>query len=63
MIYSGQLDVIVSALSTELFLNKLQWSGVDEYLRTQKIIWKTLSMPSEVAGYVRQAKTLTQVYC
>jgi len=59
--YNGQYDFIVAAPTTEAFLRSLDWKDIDGYKKAAKIIWKVDSQDVEVAGYVRQFKTLTQV--
>lgn len=61
LIYSGQLDVIVAAPLTERFLPTVNWSGVDEYKKTERFPWKVQPSDTEVAGYVRQVNEFFQV--
>jgi vitellogenic carboxypeptidase-like protein len=60
-IYSGQLDVIIGAPLTERFLNVLQWSGLEEYKEADRTIWMDETQTDPVSGYVREAKTMTQI--
>ena len=61
LIYSGQLDVIVAAPLTERFLPTVNWTGADEYKRTQRFPWRLQPGDPEVAGYVRQVGEFFQV--
>lgn len=63
MIYSGQLDIILGPALTEKYLHQLQWSGLHEYRKAPKQHWylNNDKVNNYVSGYVRQAKTLTQV--
>lgn len=61
LIYSGQLDVIVAAPLTERFLPTVNWTGADEYKKTERFPWKVQPSDTEVAGYVRQVKEFFQV--
>jgi len=61
MFYNGQYDFIVGAPTTEAFLRSLDWKDIDGYKKVAKVIWKVDPKDVEVAGYVRQFKTLTQV--
>ena len=55
LLYNGQLDIIVAPISTENFLSKLKWEGVNAYLNAQKKIWKVNRNDTEVAGYIKSA--------
>jgi len=63
LIYNGQNDIILAGPLCENFLRTLYWSGQNEYLSAEKIIWKVESTDQQVAGYVRQvsASSLTQI--
>jgi len=63
MVYSGQLDIILGPAATERYLDGLQWSGLHAYRQARKQHWflNNDSKTNYVSGYVRQAKTLTQV--
>ena len=61
LLYNGQLDVIVSGPLTEAYLQKLSWSGQQEYLIANKTIWKVNPSDIEVAGYARTVKDFVQV--
>lgn len=61
LIYSGQLDIIIGAPLTELFLPKVEWSGQSAYQVASRKIWRVRKDDAEVAGYIRQVKNFTQV--
>lgn len=50
MLYNGQLDIIVAPVVTEAFLAKLNWTGVNSYLKAPKRIWKVKPADREIAG-------------
>ena len=59
--YTGQLDIIVAIPLTEAFLMTVPWSGLDQYKRASRLVWKIKDTDKEVAGYVRQVKNFYQV--
>ena len=59
--YTGQLDVIISAASTEAMLTKLKWSGSELYRNANRTRWYAESQSDEVSGYVQSAGPLTYV--
>lgn len=59
LIYSGQLDIIIGAALTEASLYAMRWSGYDEFVASQKAVWRTTSSDSEVAGFVNAGGGLT----
>jgi len=61
MFYNGQFDFIVGPTLTEAFLQTIPWGGIPGYLAVDRSIWKVNANDVEVAGYVRQYKSLTQV--
>jgi len=61
LIYSGQLDIIIGATLTEAFMPLIPWSGQQEYIQADRLIWYSPYDPEEVAGYVRVVKNLQQV--
>jgi vitellogenic carboxypeptidase-like protein len=61
LLYNGQLDVIVAGPLTEAYLQKLSWSGQQEYLVVNKTIWKVNPTDTEVAGYARTVKNFVQL--
>lgn len=54
MLMNGDLDLICSQVSTEKFLNNMDWKRKKEYAAAKKIIWKVQDSDEEVAGYIRQ---------
>ncbi|TSK34735.1 putative serine carboxypeptidase CPVL [Bagarius yarrelli] len=61
LIYSGQLDVIVAAPLTELFLPTVNWTGADAYKQAERFHWKVQPSDTEIAGYIRQVDEFYQV--
>ena len=61
MFYNGQMDLIVAPPLTEVFLQTLNWTGIEGYMKAPKFIWKVNESDQEIAGYVRQSTNLTQV--
>lgn len=62
MVYNGALDIICGLPLAETMLQSLEWSGSAEYSVAPKIHWKVHPSDKEVAGYVRQARNLYQVF-
>mmetsp|Transcript_7800 Transcript_7800/g.12938 ORF Transcript_7800/g.12938 Transcript_7800/m.12938 type:complete len:124 (-) Transcript_7800:250-621(-) len=60
LIYSGQLDVIIGAALTEAMVPTIPWSGRAQFLTSKKSVWRVTPTDSEVAGYVKQYRNLTQ---
>lgn len=58
LIYNGQLDIIVAYPLTLNFLQKLSFSGADEYKTAARYRWM---VGTDIAGYVKQAGNLTEV--
>ncbi|XP_014252803.1 venom serine carboxypeptidase-like [Cimex lectularius] len=58
LVYSGQLDIICAYPLTVNYLKKLEWSGAQEYKNAKREKW---FVDGELAGYVKQAKGLTEV--
>ncbi|XP_054157694.1 probable serine carboxypeptidase CPVL [Oppia nitens] len=57
LIYTGNVDIIVSAPATENYIRTIQWSKAQQYSRAQRVIWK---VDNQIAGYVRQVGGLVQ---
>ena len=57
LLYNGQLDVIVGAPLTERYLAVLPWSGLQQYLKAERMVWR---IGDDVAGYVRQVESFMQ---
>jgi len=60
LVYNGQLDVILGAPLALETLQAFHWSGESAWKAAPKKIWR-LPSTREVAGYVKQAGTLTHV--
>ncbi|XP_031350161.1 venom serine carboxypeptidase-like isoform X1 [Photinus pyralis] len=58
MFYNGQVDIIVPYPSVTNFLEKLNFSSVDEYKNNDRHFWY---VNGDLAGYVKQAGNLTEV--
>ncbi|KAK7110316.1 probable serine carboxypeptidase CPVL [Littorina saxatilis] len=61
MIYNGQLDIIIAVPLTEAWLQTVQWTGLPDYLKAERQIWKINPSDTEVAGWVRQVQNFYQV--
>ena len=61
LIYNGQLDIIIGAPLTELFIPTMKWHGASAYAETGRAVWKVNADDVEVAGYVREVENLVQV--
>jgi vitellogenic carboxypeptidase-like protein len=58
LVYNGNFDLILGPPLCEKFLKTLHWKGAATYEHSPKQIWK---VDKNVAGYVRQALSFTQV--
>lgn len=61
MFYNGQLDIIIPVPMTEAFLLTVPWSGLNQYLVADRLVWKVNPSDTEIAGYVRQVNNFYQV--
>lgn len=59
--YNGQLDIIVGVPLTEAYLQKLVWSGFEQYLNVTKTVWRINPTDVEAAGYARTVGDFVQV--
>jgi len=59
LVYSGNLDVIIGALLTDNFVDRMQWSGAAEYETADRAIWYTPGNVG-VSGYVRRSKNFAR---
>merc|ERR1719219_3200277 len=50
LIYSGQLDIIIGPVLTELYLDTIPWLGIDGWKKQNRDIWKVDNSDSQVAG-------------
>lgn len=55
LIYNGQQDVVVNTAGVLQYLNSLNWSGIQQWKRTEKQIW---SMHGEVQGWAKVSGNL-----
>ncbi|XP_060524572.1 venom serine carboxypeptidase-like [Cylas formicarius] len=58
LFYNGQTDVITAYVLGENFLSHLTFNQAAEYKNASRVIWR---LDNDVAGYVKQAGTLTEV--
>ncbi|RYQ87991.1 hypothetical protein Ahy_B09g095464 isoform H [Arachis hypogaea] len=58
LLYQGQYDLIAGPVQTEAWVNTMKWEGIVEYVNAERKIWK---VNGELAGYVQQWKSLTNV--
>uniref|UniRef100_A0A1Y1NIH7 Carboxypeptidase n=1 Tax=Photinus pyralis TaxID=7054 RepID=A0A1Y1NIH7_PHOPY len=58
MFYCGQVDIIVPWTGVTNFLQKLNFSSLDEYKSRDRRFWY---VNNELAGYIKQAGNLTEV--
>ncbi|KAK4875528.1 hypothetical protein RN001_011950 [Aquatica leii] len=58
LLYNGQLDVIIAYPLTVNFIQKLKFSGSEEYKTAKRHQW---IIDGDVAGYVKQAGNLTEI--
>ncbi|KAH9507790.1 hypothetical protein Btru_052864 [Bulinus truncatus] len=59
LIFTGQMDMVVSVPMVEVFLKDLNWSGKEEYSEGDKMTWT--DDHGDVAGYVTQVSNFTRV--
>ena len=59
LLYSGQLDIIIGAATTERFLADIQWPGAAAFAHVERSVWRLTPADPEVAGYVRSGGNLT----
>ncbi|KAH9323940.1 hypothetical protein KI387_018579, partial [Taxus chinensis] len=57
LLYQGQFD-LGYAVSTEEWLRSVEWSGVSEFWRSERMLWKVGPV---LAGYVRSHSNLSHV--
>ncbi|XP_063389059.1 venom serine carboxypeptidase-like [Cydia fagiglandana] len=58
LVYIGQLDIIVAYPLTLNYLQKLKFSGSEEYRMARRSIWR---VDGEIAGYAKQGGRLLEV--
>jgi carboxypeptidase C (cathepsin A) len=59
LLYSGQLDVIIGAATTERYLADIVWPGSTAFASAERSVWRLTASDPEVAGYVRAGGNLT----
>jgi len=58
LIYNGQFDLAVPLATTQFWLEKLNWSGIPQFLQAERKVWNNTI--GEVAGFIRHYNTLYQ---
>ncbi|MED6207316.1 hypothetical protein PIB30_034638 [Stylosanthes scabra] len=58
LLFQGQYDLVAGPVQTEAWVKNMKWEGIEEYLNAERKIWK---VNGELAGYVQQWKSLTNV--
>ncbi|KAL1298207.1 hypothetical protein HN51_042602 [Arachis hypogaea] len=58
LLYQGQLDLVAGPVQTAAWVNTMKWEGIEEYVNAERKIWR---VNGELAGYVQQWKSLTNV--
>ncbi|MED6161790.1 hypothetical protein PIB30_064032 [Stylosanthes scabra] len=58
LLYQGQYDLLAGPVQIEAVVKLLKWEGIEEYMNAERKIWK---VNGELAGYVQQWKSLTNV--
>lgn len=56
LLYSGQLDIIVSPTNTRRLIDSMNWKNAKSYRKSPKKIWKIDEQGTDVAGYVQSYK-------
>ena len=55
LVYTGQLDIILSAPACQRFLWSLQWSGNSEWREAAKAVWRIHGTDVQPAGYAKKS--------
>ncbi|KAK4368750.1 hypothetical protein RND71_012542 [Anisodus tanguticus] len=58
LLYEGQLDLRVGIVSTEAWVKRMNWEGIDKFLEADRKVWR---VNSELAGYVQKWGNLSHV--
>ncbi|PHT34095.1 Serine carboxypeptidase-like 50 [Capsicum baccatum] len=58
LLYEGQLDLRVGLVSTEAWVKRMKWEGIDKFLEADRKIW---TVNGELAGYVQKWGNLSHV--
>ncbi|KAK9091671.1 hypothetical protein Sjap_024848 [Stephania japonica] len=58
LLYQGQFDLRDGVVSTEAWIKTMRWEGLDEYLKSERKIWR---VNGELAGYVQRYGRFSEV--
>lgn len=58
LLYQGQHDLRDGVVQVEVWVKTMRWDGIGEFLNAERKIWK---VNGELAGYVQEWKSLTNV--
>ncbi|KAF9603164.1 hypothetical protein IFM89_034497 [Coptis chinensis] len=58
LLYQGQFDLRDGIVSTEAWMKKLKWDGLEKFLDAERMVWE---VNGEVAGYVQSWGNLSEV--
>ncbi|KAL5975396.1 hypothetical protein ACLOJK_019718 [Asimina triloba] len=58
LLYQGQFDLRDGVVSTEAWINEMEWEGLERFLAADRKVWE---MNGEVSGYVQRWGSLTHV--
>ncbi|XP_015960139.1 serine carboxypeptidase-like 50 [Arachis duranensis] len=58
LLYQGQHDIQDGVVQVEAWVKTMKWEGIEDFLNAERKIWK---VNGELAGYVQQWKSLTNV--
>ncbi|XP_041015056.1 serine carboxypeptidase-like 50 [Juglans microcarpa x Juglans regia] len=58
LLYQGHFDLRDGVVSTEAWMKTMKWEGIEEFLMTERKVWKVSGV---VSGYVKKWKSLTHV--
>ena len=61
LLYSGQLDIIIGAATTEAYLKYLAWPGAAAFAAAARKVWRISPTDPEVAGFATAGGNLTYV--
>ncbi|XP_043283796.1 venom serine carboxypeptidase-like [Venturia canescens] len=59
LIYTGHLDVVCCYSSVQNYLQKLSWSGAEEFKTAKREFWRVTD--GDLAGYIKKAGNLREV--
>jgi len=58
LVYNGHLDICVTYVLSENFLQTLNWTGAEGFKSADRVIWR---VGDEIAGYAKNYGYLTEV--